>query len=80
MRLAGPVRLSSEARPGQATLWTPPGATTVRGDVQPWKAMAAAAAAEVPVPEELVGPTPRSKMRISMREGESMRTNSTLVW
>jgi hypothetical protein len=42
--------------------------------------MEAAAVAEVPVPDEVVGPTPRSKMRISMREVERMRTNSTLVW
>ena len=30
------------------------------------KASAAVAAAELPVPEEQVGPTPRSKMRISI--------------
>ena len=30
------------------------------------RAMAAVAEAELPVPEEVVGPTPRSKMRISI--------------
>jgi hypothetical protein len=45
---------------------------TLRGDAQPWKAMDAAAVAEVPVPEEVVGPTPRSKMRISICDGERM--------
>jgi len=42
--------------------------------------MAAAAEAELPVPEEVVGPTPRSQMRISISVGLTMRTNSTLVW
>ncbi len=44
------------------------------------KASAAVAEAELPVPEEVVGPTPRSKMRISISRSLTMRTNSTLVW
>ena len=47
----------------------PPGATTVSGDWQPCSAIAAVAVALVPVPEEVVGPTPRSKMRISISAG-----------
>jgi len=42
--------------------------------------MEALAAAQVPVPEEVVGPTPRSKMRISIVALSSTRANSTLVW
>jgi hypothetical protein len=42
-------------------------------------ARAAVAAAEVPVPDEVVGPTPRSKMRISISCSLTTRTNSTLV-
>jgi hypothetical protein len=44
----------------------PPGATTFKGDMQLMNASAAVAAAELPVPEDVVGPTPRSKMRISI--------------
>ena len=50
------------------------------GEMQRRSASAAVAAAEVPVPEEVVGPTPRSKMRISISRSLTMRTNSTLVW
>ena len=66
IRAAGPVSLSSVPGPSQATVCAPPGATTVSGERQPCNASAAVAEAELPVPEEVVGPTPRSKMRISI--------------
>ncbi len=66
MSEAGPVRLSSIPGPSQVTTCDPPGANTVSGETQRRKASAAVAAAEVPVPEDVVGPTPRSKMRTSI--------------
>ncbi len=66
MSVAGPVRINSLSGPLQSTICAPPGATTVSGERQPLKASAAVAVAEVPVPDEVVGPTPRSEMRISI--------------
>src|ERR1035441_8990341 len=79
IKAAGPVSLSSVPGPSQATVCAPPGAATVSGDLASPSAIAAVAAAELPVPEEEVGPTPRSKMRISISVGLTMRTNSTFV-
>ena len=42
-------------------------------------AMAATADAEVPVPDDVVGPTPRSQIRMRTRSGASAAANSTLV-
>ncbi len=78
-RRAGEIRSRSPG-PLHATVCAPPGATTVSGEMQRRNASTAVAAAEVPVPEEVVGPTPRSKMRISISRSLTMRTNSTLVW
>ena len=41
--------------------------------------MTAAAEAQVPVPEDVVGPTPRSKIRISTSSAWTMRTKRTLI-
>ena len=41
--------------------------------------MAATADAHAPVPEAVVGPTPRSQIRMRTRSGASTRANSTLV-
>ena len=41
--------------------------------------MAATAAAQVPVPDEDVGPTPRSQIRMRTRSGASTSASSTLV-
>ena len=53
---------------------------TVSGETQRRNASAAVAAAALPVPDEVVGPTPRSKMRTSISCSLRIRTNSTLVW
>ncbi len=68
-RVAGPVRYNSVPGPFQAMVCVPPGATTRSGDFARPSAMAAVAAAELPVPEDEVGPTPRSQMRISTSLG-----------
>ena len=66
MRAAGPERSNSVPGPAQATDCAPPGAVTASGETQPFKASAAVAEALLPVPEDVVGPTPRSKMLISI--------------
>src|SRR5271170_2825592 len=77
---AGPVSVISDPSPAQSTSCSPPGARTTRRVLPPRLTIVAAAVAHVPVPEELVGPTPRSKIRISMLFVSSTRTNSTFVW
>ena len=79
MSVAGPVRNSSSPGPLHAMVCAPPGVTTVSGDFANPNAIAAVAEAELPVPEDEVGPTPRSKMRISISRSLTTRTNSTLV-
>ena len=79
MSVAVPVRCNSLPGPPHAMVCAPPGATTLSGETQRRNASTAVAAAELPVPEEVVGPTPRSKMRISISRSLTMRTNSTLV-
>ena len=57
---AGPVSCSSALVLGHSTSCSPPGANTRSRDGAPSSAIMAAALALVPVPEEEVGPTPRS--------------------
>src|SRR5580658_7062250 len=57
---AGPVSRISEPGPCHCTVCAPPGAITRSTGEAPRRAMAALALAQVPVPEEEVGPTPRS--------------------
>src|SRR5579884_2722993 len=77
MILAGPVSQTSFC--SQRTICAPPGARTSSGDCARPLWMAATAAAQEPVPEDCVSPTPRSKMRSSTSPGPSTLTNSTLV-
>ena len=56
-----------------------PGAVTNKSAFKPRNPIAAAAEAHVPVPEEFVGPTPRSNTRISICFLLITSTNSTFV-
>src|SRR5699024_3486539 len=78
---AGPA--SSTSRPGRrCTRSVPPGTSTVvveGASTSPDQNRVPIAAAQTPVPQERVSPTPRSWTRIEMRPGPRTRTNSTLL-
>ena len=74
---AHPVRYSPSS--SHSTRCMPPGADTSTSRPAPPNTAPATAAAHVPVPDERVGPTPRSQIRMRMRPGASTTANSTFV-
>ena len=74
-----PSRSGRRCRRRHSTRCVPPGARTSASRAAPPYAAAATRAAHEPVPDEVVGPTPRSQMRMRTRSGVSTSANSTLV-
>src|SRR5271170_1014149 len=76
---AGPVSRITASLAGHTVRCGPPSAIAVNARSAPRNAIAAADEAQVPVPDEVVGPHPRSKIRNAISEFDRTRTNSTLV-
>src|SRR5271157_2419009 len=74
--VAGPWRNTS---PLHSTVCVPPGACTRTGELTLPVWMEAVAAADEPVPDDIVSPTPRSQKRTSISWSLRSVTNSTLV-
>src|SRR5208337_4432124 len=74
--LAGPDRNTSSFH---STVWMPPGACTRRGELALPLWMEATAAAQEPVPDDIVSPTPRSQKRTSISFSFMILTNSTFI-
>ena len=76
---AGPVSSITASLLGHTVRCAPPSAIAVSSRSTLRNAIAAAEDAQVPVPDEVVGPHPRSKIRNAISDGDNTRTNSTFV-
>ena len=74
---AHPLRFTCRSSP-TSTSRSPPSRCTVTGLSAP-PSTAATAAPDAPVPDDIVSPTPRSKIRAVISSSESRRQNETLV-
>src|SRR5687768_18178962 len=65
-------------RSSHSTRWMPPGEATCTSRAAPPYCIAATAAAQAPVPEASVGPTPRSQIRMRRSEEHTSELQSRL--